>query len=134
MNEPGWQTKFEFTYKDGKPFLRVLDPTVKRVTTPIVEEKPIVQRKEEVVEVINTVSEPVVSSQRLGVVFIETPGKYPGFNVELVSGEFDQENMEFLGKVEHIDLSKYVPTTELVTEDISLMNAVRKLQRSEPFS
>ena len=131
MNEPDWQTKFEFTYKDGKPFLRVLDPTVKRVTTPIVEEKPVVQRKEEVKEEINAVSEPVVSSQRLGVVFIETPGKYPGFNVELVSGEFDQENMEFLGKVEHIDLSKYVPTTELVTEDISLMNAVRKLQRSE---
>lgn len=131
MNEPDWQTKFEFTYKDGKPFLRVLDPTVKRVTTPIVEEKPVVQRKEEVKEEVNAVSEPVVSSQRLGVVFIETPGKYPGFNVELVSGEFDQENMEFLGKVEHIDLSKYVPTTELVTEDISLMNAVRKLQRSE---
>jgi non-specific serine/threonine protein kinase len=131
MNEPDWQTKFEFTYKDGKPFLRVLDPTVKRVTTPIVEEKPVVQRKEEVTEVVSAISEPVVSSQRLGVVFIETPGKYPGFNVELVSGEFDQENMEFLGKVEHIDLSKYVPTTELVTEDISLMNAVRKLQRSE---
>ena len=131
MNEPDWQTKFEFTYKDGKPFLRVLDPTVKRVTTPIVEEKPVVQRKEEVKEEVNAVSEPVVSSQRLGVVFIETPGKYPGFNVELVSGEFDQENMEFLGKVEHIDLSKYVPTSELVTEDISLMNAVRKLQRSE---
>ena len=131
MNEPDWQSKFEFTYKDGKPFLRVLDPTVKRVTTPIVEEKPLVQRKEEVKEEVNVLSEPVVSSQRLGVVFIETPGKYPGFNVELVSGEFDQENMEFLGKVEHIDLSKYVPTTELVTEDISLMNAVRKLQRSE---
>ncbi len=131
MSEPDWQKKFEFTYKDGKPFLRVLDPTVKRVTTPIVEEKPVVQRKEELAEVVNTVSEPVVSSERLGVVFIETPGKYPGFNVELVSGEFDQENMEFLGKVEHIDLSKYVPTTELVTEDISLMNAVRKLQRAE---
>ena len=131
MNEPDWQSKFEFTYKDGKPFLRVLDPTVKRVTTPIIEEKPLVQRKEEVKEEVNVLSEPVVSSQRLGVVFIETPGKYPGFNVELVSGEFDQENMEFLGKVEHIDLSKYVPTTELVTEDISLMNAVRKLQRSE---
>ena len=131
MNEPDWQTKFEFTYKDGKPFLRVLDPTVKRVTTPIVEEKPVVQRKEEVAEVVSAISEPVVSSQRLGVVFIEAPGKYPGFNVELVSGEFDQENMEFLGKVEHIDLSKYVPTTALVTEDISLMNAVRKLQRSE---
>ena len=131
MNEPDWQSKFEFTYKDGKPFLRVLDPTVKRVTTPIVEEKPLVQRKEEVKEEVNALSEPVVSSQRLGVVFIETPGKYPGFNVELVSGEFDQENMEFLGKVEHIDLSKYVPTTELVTDDISLMNAVRKLQRSE---
>ncbi len=131
MNEPDWQKKFEFTYKDGKPFLRVLDPTVKRVTMPVPEEKSVVQRKEEKAEVVNAVTEPVFSSQRIGVVFIETPGKYPGFNVELVSGEFDQENMEFLGKVEHIDLSKYVPTTDLVPEDITLMNAVRKLQRAE---
>ncbi|MFZ9660659.1 MAG: SWIM zinc finger family protein, partial [Chitinophagaceae bacterium] len=30
-NDKGWEEKFEFSYKEGKPFLRVLDPTVKRV-------------------------------------------------------------------------------------------------------
>ena len=45
MNEPDWDKKFEFTYKDGKPFLRVLDPSVKRVTT-VVEDKPAYKRQE----------------------------------------------------------------------------------------
>jgi non-specific serine/threonine protein kinase len=131
MNEPDWDKKFEFTYKDGKPFLRVLDPSVKRVTT-VVEEKPVYKRQE--VEKIEVKEEPeadVVATQRLGVVFVDTPGKYPGFAIELISGEFDEDKFSFIGRVEHIDLTKYVPTQELVNDDISLMNAVRKLQRSE---
>jgi len=130
MNEPDWESKFEFTYKDGKPFLRVLDPNVKRVNTPI-ESKPQVQQKE--IVVIKEIKEEVavVSAERLGVVFLETPGKYPGFNIELVCGEFDADKMEFLGKVTHVDLTKYVMTTELNADDINLLNVVRKLQRSE---
>jgi non-specific serine/threonine protein kinase len=130
MNEPDWNKKFEFTYKDGKPFLRVLDPTVKRVTT-VVEEKPVYKKQEIEVIVQEAEPDPVVVTQRLGVVFLDNPGKYPGFGVELVSGEFDEDQFAFLGKVEHIDLTKYVPTNELVADDVSLMNAVRKLQRSE---
>jgi len=130
MNEPDWESKFEFTYKDGKPFLRVLDPNVKRVTGPV-ETKPLPPKKEEaVVEQIH-VQDQVESSERLGIVFVEIPEKYPGFNIELISGEFDADKMQFLGKVSHVDLSKYVMTTELNADDINLLNAVRKLQRSE---
>jgi non-specific serine/threonine protein kinase len=31
MKDEGWEKKFEFTYKEGKPFLRVLDISVKRI-------------------------------------------------------------------------------------------------------
>ena len=34
MKDAGWEKKFEFAYKDGKPFLRVLDPAVKRIIPP----------------------------------------------------------------------------------------------------
>jgi len=130
MNDLGWDEKFEFTYKDGKPFLRVLDSSVKRVNTVVEEVKPIKKREsvqeEEIVEEIK-----VEASKRLGIVFKETPGKYPGFAVELVSGEFDAASLKFIGKVEQVDLSKYVASQELSEEDIAMMNAVRKLQKSE---
>ena len=31
--------KFEFTYRDGKPFLRVLDPSIKRIVAPPAENR-----------------------------------------------------------------------------------------------
>ena len=43
--------KFEFTYRDGKPYLRVLDPSIKRVAAPPPEQKPDLSRyKRSVVE------------------------------------------------------------------------------------
>ena len=130
MNEPDWQSKFEFTYKDGKPFLRVLDATVKRVTS-VVEEKPkpVITRNEPQVALVE---EPEANtSQRLGMVFVETPAKYPGFQVELVSGELYEGKTDFTGRVEHIDLTKFVPSANFNQQDIALLNAVRKLQRTE---
>ena len=99
MDEPDWNKKFEFTYKDGKPFLRVLDPTVKRVTAPVVEVSAY-QKQETKEPEVEVVKETGPNIHRLGVVFAEAPKKYPGFSIELVSGEFDEEEMEFVGKVE----------------------------------
>ncbi|MFN5421900.1 MAG: SNF2-related protein [bacterium] len=130
MSEPDWDKKFEFTYKDGKPFLRVLDPTVQRVVASV-EEKPIQHKPQQEEESVSIVNEIVDSAYRLGVVFIQTPNKYPGFTLELVGGELDQDKMSFIGKVQQIDLSKYVPTKDVQTEDISLLNMVRKLQPAE---
>lgn len=130
LNEPDWDKKFEFTYKDGKPFLRVLDTSVKRVAASV-EEKPVTetpQIKEELPSVMNEI---IDSAYRLGVVFIETPNKYPGFTLELVGGELDQDKMAFIGKVQQIDLSKYIPTKDVQAEDITLLNMVRKLQPAE---
>ncbi len=132
MNHPGWEKKFEFAYKEGKPFLRLLDPTVQRVATIVQEEKALpAPSKEAVTETSNAIEQQSETIYRLGLVFVETPGKYPGFSVELVGGEIDEQKMEFLGKVEHLDLTKYLPTATLCAYDVSLLNAVRKLQRTE---
>ena len=45
MKDPDWEKKFEFTYKDGKPFLRVLDTSVKRVNQVVEEIKPVVKKE-----------------------------------------------------------------------------------------
>jgi len=129
MSDADWEQKFEFTYKDGKPFLRVLDPNVKRVSGPI-ETKP---APKVVVESapLEEVQGSTEATQRLGLVVVETPSKYPGFSVELVSGEFDEDGFEFLGKVEQLDLTKYLNTGVFNETDTALINSVRKLQFSE---
>ena len=131
MSDPDWEKKFEFTYKDGKPFLRVLDDTVKRVNTIVEEPKPISRNEAVVVQEEKTDEVKNESSTRLGIVFKEIPGMYPYFNVELVSGEFDTSILKFVGKVEQIDLTKHVTLSGLTEEDVLLLNTVRKLQKTE---
>jgi hypothetical protein len=48
-----------------------------------------------------------------------------------VSGELFEGKTDFTGRVEHIDLTKFVPSANFNQQDIALLNAVRKLQRSE---
>jgi len=130
MNDADWDKKFEFTYKDGKPFLRVLDPSVKRVNAPVQESTTYASKK--VVEtIVQEEKEIIKNASRLGVVFIETPKKHPGLSIELVSGELNEEDLFFVGKVEKIDVQKYVPTSGMNPEDVNLLNTVRKFHTSE---
>ena len=130
MDDPYWDKKFEFTYKDGKPFLRVLDPSVKRVNAPI-QESNTYSRKQEVETIILEEKVTAINASRLGVVFVETPKKYPHLSIELVTGEFNEEDLLFVGKVEKIDLQKYVPTSGMNPDDVNLLNVVRKFHSSE---
>ena len=128
--------KFEFTYKDGKPFLKVLDPTIKRVVatlpvapiqaykpyTPFV---PIAHTPTAVKEKIQP------QQQRLGLVFNFNASTYPGFVVDAIVGQPDEDNKQYLGKAEKIDLTKFVDIERLSDDDKSLFQQVRKLQQSE---
>ncbi|MEO6915805.1 MAG: DEAD/DEAH box helicase [Chitinophagaceae bacterium] len=122
--------KFEFAYKEGKPFLRVLDFSIKRIN-PVAIPK---TREAEVIE-----AEPLEKdetgipgvSQRLGVVFNFNHAAYPGFFVEAVQGESDEDQKTFVGKVEKLDLSKFINTDILVESDKSLVPALRRMQDTE---
>src|SRR5207253_6503732 len=59
--------KFEFAYKDGKPFLRVLDKSIKRVAMPVPSSVPKFER-EVAVEEEEAPREHIIT-KRLGVVF-----------------------------------------------------------------
>lgn len=126
--------KFEFTYKDGKPFLKLLDPSIKRVTTglPNTIARPaaafVPNRPETIAEEVETVEKP---SRKLGLVFNFNAKTYPGFTVDLVHGEPDEEGKKYTGKAETLDLTKFVNTDLYSEEDKILFQQVRKLQEPE---
>lgn len=125
--------KFEFTYKEGKPFLKVLDTSIKRVVA-----VPGVTKPAEVFSTPVTVTEKeeVVAAapqpeKKLGIVFNLNAPAYPYFSVDVIQGEADEENKKFTGKTEKLDLAKFVSTDLFSEEDKQLLQQVRKLQTAE---
>ena len=134
--------KFEFSYKDGKPFLKVLDTSIKRVAPGTATARP-----SETFIVPEMPAEEVVTeerpSKRLGVVFNFNAATYPYFEVDAIQGDTDEEQKKYLGKVEKVDLTKFVNTEVFSEDDKQLVQQVRKLQtieinkyldRNSPFS
>ncbi len=124
-----WQEKFEFIYKEGKPFLRVLDPGVKRL------EPSSIKKPEPVAEVSKEtlVAEPTdgKTGVRLGIVFNNNLRQFPYFSVDIVKGETDEEGTAFVGNTEKLDASKFIETNDLVESDKQLLLLLRRLQPSE---
>jgi superfamily II DNA or RNA helicase len=126
--------KFEFAYKEGKPFLRVLDASIKRVATVPVPARPVIipqQKEKEIIVREIEQEEPSLPSQRLGVVFNFNKKSYPHFTLDAVIGEPNASNDGFAGKVEKPDISRYVDTDKMPEEDKQLLTLLRKLQDTE---
>ena len=125
--------KFEFAYKDGKPFLRVLDTNIKRVAPVAAPTRPVIipmrEREIDVPEVMEEVA--AMPVQRLGVVFNFNKKTYPYFTIDAVIGEPNDTNDGFVGNVEKPDISRYLDTDKLPEEDRLLLTVVRKLQDTE---
>jgi superfamily II DNA or RNA helicase len=128
--------KFEFTYKEGKPFLRLLDTSIKRITPQEISKS---RASLPLVETETTTAEPDVSiaettetaAQRLGIVFNFNSNVYPHFVIEAVSGEPNDEADAFVGKVAKIDLGKFINLELFQESDRQLIPSLRKLQDSE---
>jgi non-specific serine/threonine protein kinase len=123
--------KFEFTYKEGKPYLRVLDITIKRVNTPAptFTAKPIMVNEEVLIETETAL--PSVLTKRIGVVINFNKKNYPYFTIDAVIGEADENSNAFTGKVEKLDLTKYVESENFSATEIQLLSSLRKLQEPE---
>ncbi|MDB5202208.1 MAG: SNF2-related protein [Ferruginibacter sp.] len=142
--EDDLQGKFEFIYKEGKPFLKLLDTSIKRVapsSTPA-SPKPIVPFLQPETA---PVAEVAVQEKniRLGLVFNFNAKIYPGFSVDAVQGEVNDEGLAYVDKTEKLDLTKFVNTDIFTEDDKQLFQQVRKLQeievnkylnRNSPFS
>ena len=127
--------KFEFTYKDSKPFLKVLDPSVKRVSAPVSFAGNTQRVMPPPAQVIDIVAQQTITAPekklRLGLVFNFNIKNYPGFTVDAIQGEPDEDNKKYLGKTEKIDLTKFVDINDFSEEDKQLFQQVRKLQETE---
>src|SRR3954470_10624781 len=125
--------KFEFTYKDGKPFLRVLDTSIKRINPQESYKRrfPETQLSENSVETMETEEQQAVSTQRVGVVVNLQQSSYPAFRIEAVVGESNEDFTAYVGKVEKVDLTKFVETSIFNEPDRALLTSLRKLQEAE---
>ncbi len=121
------KNKFEFAYKDGKPFLRVLDPSIKRVAqvaAPV--ETPVLQTAS-----VQDEEVPVKHRVKLGIVISYNHHQYPYVQLDVVQGEPKEDNSGFAGKIEKIDIARFVNTEIFDEDDKSLLQNVRKLMSAE---
>lgn len=135
--------KFEFTYTDGKPFLRVLDTSIKRVS---LAQAMAVTRKQVEAEVSALPEEEEEAEKtllKLGIVITATEHQYPYVQLDAVQGEADESQTKYTGKAVKLDLAKFVNTEVLSEDDKMLLQQLRKLlpaevsrylNRNSPFS
>ena len=124
--------KFTFIYKEGKPFLTLLDNSIKRVVAQPVTAAyrpalPFMQPQQPV-DVETIVQE---KNTRLGLAFNFNEKLYPCFRLDALQGEADEENKNYIDKIEKLDLTKFVNTDIFNEEDKQLFQQVRKLQDTE---
>jgi non-specific serine/threonine protein kinase len=81
--------KFEFIYKEGKPFLKVLDTSIKRVTQAAPVARPSYfqeNRQQPEPEVATTET----YTKKLGLVFNFNATTYPHFALDVIQGDADE--------------------------------------------
>ena len=134
--------KFEFTYKDGKPFLRVLDTSIKRIAPSATQLRPLPIVLPAIAETAEE-EQPVKPQYKLGIVISYNPHQYPYIQVDAVQGEANDAGDAYTGKTEKLDLARFVNTEVFDDEDKMLVQQVRKLlpgevsrylNRNSPFS
>src|SRR6201991_1121499 len=134
--------KFEFTYKEGKPFLRVLDVSIKRVA-PLASSRPRPVETEAPATIVSEEEKLAGNAQRLGVVFNFNHEGFPGFALDAIAGESNEEQTAYAGKVEKMDLVKFINSDPFNELDRLMIPSLRKMQgpeinkylnRNSPFS
>ncbi len=119
--------KFEFIYKDGKPFLKVIDASIRRVSAASVRAETAVETvvMEEEMKIISR------KSKQVTLVFNANEKSFPFVSIDVVQGDYDQEENKFIGRIEKLDLSKFINTNDFNDKDKQLIQQARKLQPSE---
>lgn len=128
--------KFEFTYENGKPFLRVLDTSIKKVNAPVARTAETSNyamtassAKPKEKEVVDT--QVIDEKSRLGIVIDTAADWYPFVNISLVSGETDEDERKFINGVERLNLQQFVDPRKYVHEDRELLPIIRKFTPQE---
>ena len=113
--------KFTFTYENNKPFLRVLDPTLKKIT-----ESKLVPKAMPVETAVLAIEE-----KRLGIVINTGLPVFPFIDVVLIAGTSDEEDRKFIGPIEKLELNQYINPTRYKLEDREMLPVIRKFMPDE---
>lgn len=110
--------KFTFTYENGKPFLRVLDPNIKKINHQpnLVETVPTVKQEEE---------------KRIGIVLDTNTNIYPLLNIFLVAGNVDESQENFIDNIDKLELGQYISPLGFKDSDRELIPIIRKFSADE---
>jgi non-specific serine/threonine protein kinase len=118
--------KFEFIYKEGKPFLKVIDPSIRRImTAPNGRQTAVVETEEVATKTLPS------KNKQITFVFNANEKSFPFVSIDLVQGEYDEEDQKFIGPVEKLDLTKFISADRYSEKDKQLLHHARKLQQSE---
>ncbi|MEP6628714.1 MAG: SWIM zinc finger family protein, partial [Ginsengibacter sp.] len=120
--------KFEFIYKEGKPYLKVLDSSIKKVTPEAPGFKTETAEKTEELVAAPSFAQ---KGKQVALVFNGNEKSFPFVSVDVVQGDYDEENQNFLGRVEKLDLTKFINTDSFSDRSKLLIQQARKLQQSE---
>lgn len=133
--------KFNFSYLNGKPFLRVLDSSIRKIN-----------HREEASQVTLAVkgapdqaeisngngsgnpelgTDSETSVRRLGTVFINSLKEFPYLELSLVQGEVNEQKDAFISYIKKVELNRYVDYYAFPYGDRDLITQMRKLQPSE---
>lgn len=112
--------KFTFTYENGKPFLRVLDTSIKKISLAGAPPKPVVAPQVEI---------PVLAQEqkRLGMVLDTSLTNFPYVDVMLIEGLTDEEGENYISKLEKLELTQYISPMRFREPERDLLDAARKL-------
>ncbi len=115
--------KFTFTYENNKPFLRVLDTSIKKVEAKQPVAKPVMSE--------TAVATAPPEEKRLGIVLDTDVPHFPFVDVLLVAGTADEKETKFAGSIDKLELLQYINPTRYKTEDRDLLPVIRKFQPEE---
>ncbi len=117
--------KFEFTYIDEKPILRVLDGSIKKLSQMVQPPTPTINIPTNTPKVteLNT-------NKRLGVVILAET-KFPYFGLEVIEGTIDEHTNNFYGKIVKLDIAKYIALDKYAEADKNIVLQCRKLLPAE---
>ncbi len=112
--------KFTFIYENGKPFLRVLDKSIKKVAAP--------EKLQPLAVAVPVIVEEV---KRLGLVLDTTTNWYPSTHMLLVAGYTDEDGKKYINGIDKLELLQYVDPTRYRDEERELIPIVRKFLPEE---
>ena len=115
--------KFTFTYENNKPFLRVLDPSIKKIETR--HHAP----KEAIVTSVPEVA--MLEEKRLGIVLDAGLSSFPFVEVAVIAGTADEDEQKIIGGVDKLELNQYINPTRYRQEERDMLPVIRKFMTEE---